>query len=256
MSLKLTSEIHAEIRPDATVDIPVREMIIIPAHGVIGKFFIRLSLARKSLNSPDCKFRAGWSGKSSIVLHNSGPNIVYIREGDELGELDLLPTIETERRAIEVDLTDAPIPDEILKRWAAETDTQPFTVGFDTPIASSVDRTYEGLRQKFGSLKTCYDLACEIEDREREHLSAFLDRMRPSVRGLCDTSNTARYTGNMEDLSRLRDLLWVMRDLALLGDTSLENFMTPANYDSECNRRYLLATVIYVCSIASSQSNT
>lgn len=102
MSQKLTSAIRVDIPPNgSTVEIPVNEDIEIPEGYCIGKFFIRLCLAKLSLNAPDCKFRAGWKGKTNIVIQNNGPNTVEILKGDELGELDILATVPTEGHILE-----------------------------------------------------------------------------------------------------------------------------------------------------------
>lgn len=93
--VKLRSAVRVDIKPNATVEIKVLEHITIPEGLVIGKFFIRKSLSLKSLNSPDCKFRAGWNGVPSLVIQNGGANTVEILAGDELGELDLIPVLDS-----------------------------------------------------------------------------------------------------------------------------------------------------------------
>lgn len=88
--VKLTSAQRCDIKPGATVEIPVNEFINIPDSNVVGKFFLRVAWAMRSLIAPDLKYRAGWSGKPSIVIYNGGPNLVEIIKDAELGELDLL----------------------------------------------------------------------------------------------------------------------------------------------------------------------
>lgn len=85
---KLTSSVRVDIQPNSTVDIVVKEKVFIPEEHY-GKFFIRKRLGQKSLLHSDSPFPPSWIGNPTITINNTGPNLVEIREGDELGELYL-----------------------------------------------------------------------------------------------------------------------------------------------------------------------
>lgn len=85
----LTSSISGEIKPGACVNIPAREEVKTPigACGVIG---IRQKLADKRLTLGATLIPAKWSGNPNIQLINHGDETIYLREGDELVNVEYL----------------------------------------------------------------------------------------------------------------------------------------------------------------------
>lgn len=89
--LKLTLKQRCEIQPNSSVELPISEVIKIPEN-CYGKFYLRKSLAKKGLIAPDLPFHPNWeSSEVFILVSNFGANQVELREGNEIGELWLIP---------------------------------------------------------------------------------------------------------------------------------------------------------------------
>lgn len=88
---RLTLKHSVDIRPHATVEVEVNELVeVVPA--AVGIFFIRKALGLKGVDTPNSGFKDDWEGTNpTIVLINSGVNVVELRKGDELGELFFFP---------------------------------------------------------------------------------------------------------------------------------------------------------------------
>lgn len=84
---KLTLKQRCEIKPNASVELPVNEYVGIPYHSY-GDFYLRKSLAKQGLIAPHLVFHPNFSSdKVSILISNLGVNTVELNQDDELGEL-------------------------------------------------------------------------------------------------------------------------------------------------------------------------
>lgn len=86
--VKLTAKQHCVIRADSSPDVPVNESVTIPENHY-GTFYIRLCHGKKGVVVPESPFPAGWSGVPNITLVNNSGNDLYLRAGDEIGELHI-----------------------------------------------------------------------------------------------------------------------------------------------------------------------
>lgn len=84
--VKLTAKQHCVIRADSSPDVPVNELVTIPENHY-GTFYIRLCHGKNGVVVPESPFPAGWSGVPNITLVNNSGNDLYLRAGDEIGEL-------------------------------------------------------------------------------------------------------------------------------------------------------------------------
>ncbi len=86
--IKLTAKKHSEIRKGSTPDVPVNEHVEIPPNHY-GEFYIRKKYGKNGVEVPRSPFPEKWSGVPEITVMNNSANDLFLRAGDEIGELHI-----------------------------------------------------------------------------------------------------------------------------------------------------------------------